>query len=196
MPVENARAAARQAREKSDKERESESEKELKRLLQRSPSEQLDALDSNEILIPEQRRKLVEHLEGLISGPKALETVSAAMATWWEVWLSRLPYRIVSWTAKGLVISAFAAAALVAYARTPKDMVVSVYDEDMKLKWTFNGEEFADVLHARQAYGRMAISGDWSQLRVWEPSLGYRTIWSPNSYVKPLNKSPNREQSF
>jgi hypothetical protein len=180
-PVEKVRAEARQAREKSDKEREEASASELRRLLNSKPKKRLEALNSSEILLQAQRLELVANLEEEIVGPTAVDKISADVASWRQILLSRLPYRAVPWTINGLVATALAAAAFVAYANTPRDFVVSVFDHDIPLSYTFKGVSHNDVLQANRTYGRTDVLGDWSELRVWDPGVGYRSIWSPNS---------------
>jgi hypothetical protein len=186
-PVEKVRAEARQAREKSDKEREEASASELVRLLTtQQPKERLEALNSSEILLQAQRLELVAHLQEIIVGPTAVEKISADVASWRQILLSRLPYRIVPWTINGLVAVSFVAAALVAYPNTPRDFVVSVFDHDVLVEWPLGDEKLHDVLHANQNYGRTYITSDWSELRVWDPGVGYRYIWSQNSNLTPV----------
>jgi hypothetical protein len=186
MPVEDEREKARQERVAADDELNASEEAELKSLFQRSLRAKFTALAEGDTLKPAQRRKLVDHLEDIVIVSESAQQVSAGFAHSWEVFKSRLPYRALPWGAKAFGLAGFMFALATGYAHTPTDFVKSISDKDVPLTWAVAGQDYSGVLHAHRMYGRINVSGEWSELREWVPTQGYRYLWVLTSSLTPI----------
>ena len=175
MPVDEEIAAARAEDESARKERLAASKKLLDSLKRAAAKKQFEAIGGESGLEPEHRRELIAHIDATTTPQETpkVAPIAGGVATPFEIWRSRLRYRIVPVAVKAFVGLAFVGALGVAYLRTPDDLVVSAYENDVAYTWTFNGRQYAGPLRVRHPYARMSVGAQQSVIRDWLPSLGY-----------------------
>ncbi len=199
MPVTAAIDSAERNAAKALEERKAASKRALERLKGAPIEKQFKALGDTKELEPEHQLELRASLEARVEKAekeaekerqKSSAPVSAGFASRFKIWRSRLRYRVVPIAIKSLIGVAFLAAVCVAYARTPRDVVVSRYGKDVAWTWTLNGVPFDGVFSIRTTYARMRINGTDSTIRQWYSGVGYAEAVVPNDALAPFTGLP------
>jgi hypothetical protein len=148
-----------------------------------SVSKQFSAFEDDKDLLPEDRRRLREHLESLTSSHSGERAVAPAVGTAsrFEIWRSRLRYRLVPVATKAVVSAIFVISFAVAAWRTPQDWVASRNNRDVV--WTLNGAQYEAPLVAGRTYPRMRSEADQSTIRDWVPRVGYAETTIPTEWL-------------
>lgn len=180
-----ARTAHRDAAATDRAARRATSSKLLKTLLAKPDTERLDALaPGSKIashLVAEDRLKL---LKSMRKQEIKFRTIAADFATPFELFRSRLRFRIWPIIVCGLVLASGIAIAAVAYVRTPEALVVVAGGMLWDVTRTHpDGTSETDTIDARKktVYGMVRREGDMGVLRVWAPGRGYDTFKLPLS---------------
>jgi len=175
-----AEAEAKAARKVVRDARIAESKAVLDQLLMKSADERLDAIGKSDLkLIPADRRKLARSLQ--MAAP-ARRQIVATMASRWEIWRSRLPYRVFPMSVLGLSFAVAVALAATAYRHTPQEWVTASQSLDVEAS---GPDGYARELNVSpgERVALMRVDGDQGVLRYWLPKEGYAEFRLPVAYL-------------
>ncbi len=167
-----AQADARAAREAYRAALNTRSKALLDKLLKKPPADRLQALEnSGEKLLRAHRRIL---MRSLWNAEPARREIIATTASWYEVWRSRLPYRVFPMAVVGLSLGVAIVLAVTAYHHTPLKWVTVNASEAFSVRAQGpNNDSFnLDVLPGER-FALMRTEGDKGVLRYWLDGEGY-----------------------
>ncbi len=152
------------------------SERHLSRLLRGTAAARFAAFDDpNSPLTPEDRGKLLQALE---RQPAPARPISAGTASRLAIWRSRLPYRVVPWTVRGLCAVLVVGLAVLAWHRTPERSIQVTGRETLPVRWQLPGSDYQDSrLNPGERYVVVREEGTRALLRRWFPGRGYGETW-------------------
>lgn len=131
--------------------------------------------DPNSPLTPEDRVKLLRTLE---RQPPPARPISAGTASRLAIWRSRLPYRIVPWTVRGLGTVLVLGVTVLAWHRTPERSIQVTGREVLPVRWQLPGGDYQDGrLNPGERYAVVREEGTRALLRRWFPGRGYGEAW-------------------
>lgn len=144
----------------------------LTKLLRGGPEARFAALaDPASALTPEDRAKLVQALSGQAAPARP---IPASTASRFAIWRSRLPYRVVPLTIRGLGAVALAGLGLLAWQRTPAGWVSIAGRQALPVSWRLpDGNRSDGILSPGQRYPLVRWDGEVGRLRLWLPGRGY-----------------------
>lgn len=148
------------------------SERHLARLLRGTAAARFAAFDDpTSPLTPEDRGKLLQALE---RQPAPARPISAGTASRLAIWRSRLPYRVVPWTVRGLSVVLVVSLGVLAWYRTPKRLIQITGTDALPVLWRLPGGEYQDSrLKPGEHYVVVREEGTQVLLRRWFPGRGY-----------------------
>lgn len=148
------------------------SERHLTGLLRGKPAARFAALgDPTSPLTPEDRAKLLQSLEGQV--PPA-RPITADTASRLAIWRSRLPYRVVPWTVRGLSAVTVIGLTVLAWHRTPERWIEITGTAALPVRWQLPGGGYEDDrLNPGEHYVLVRQEGTSGLLRRWYPGRGY-----------------------
>ncbi len=161
-----------------------ESEDRLRRLKKQSVERRFAALADPDLgLTAAHRRELVASIRGTaVMRP----TVGVATASWWEVWRSRLRYRLFSVSVTAAAVVTIAILAVVSNHRTPLLWARIVSAGEVTVGRIYpSGQIVPYALKPGGRYAVLKITQDQVLLRDWEPGSGYSTFWIQGSLLAP-----------
>lgn len=152
------------------------SERHLARLLRGTVAARFAAFDDpNSPLTPEDRGKLLQALE---RQPPPARPISAGTASRLAIWRSRLPYRAVPWTVRGLSAILVVGLAVLAWHRTPERSIEVTGTEAQPVRWQLPGGDYQDSrLNPGERYVLVRQESTYGLLRRWYPGRGYGEAW-------------------
>ena len=152
------------------------SERHLARLLRGPVAARFAAFDDlNSPLTPEDRVKLLHALE---RQPPPARPISGGTASRLAIWRSRLPYRVVPWTVRGLSAILVVSLVVLAWHRTPERSIQITGREAMPVRWQLpSGDHQDSRLNPGERYAVLREEGTRALLRRWFPGRGYGEAW-------------------
>jgi hypothetical protein len=176
-------AAARRAADEAAARVAEASTRELNALLRAKPDARFAALaDPASVLTPEDRARLLASLRGQSAPARA---ISAATASRWAIWRSRLPYRVVPLTLRGTGAVGLIGLGLLAWQRTPEVWVTPVGRQALPTSWRLpDGGRSDGTLNPGQRYALMRWQGATGVVRLWLPGRGYAETGIERIYLQ------------
>lgn len=155
----------------------------LQRLLGRSPEQRFAALEAEaKNLTDGDRRALLRSLQG---GAQPARQITAATASPWAVWRSRLPYNVVPLAIGAFSILLGIALLWVAVSRTPDRVAIAVVKSDTAFRWQLpGGGTSADVIRPGQRYTVVQTTRDKVLIRGWVAGTGYAHAEIPAEWLQ------------
>jgi len=176
-------AEARQAAEAAEEAVRQASASHLVSLLRAKPEVRFAALaDSTSVLTTEDRTQLLISLWGAAAPSRP---ILAGTASRWAIWRSRLPYRVVALTMRGLLLVAGLGFGALAWHRTPERWVSIAGDKVLSTRWQWPGGQIAEgTLRPGERYVLARRDGEFGLLRHWSPDHGYAETRVPLAYLR------------
>ena len=155
----------------------------LAKLLRGGPEARFAALaDPASCLTPEHRGQLLASLRGQAAPARP---ISAATASWWAIWRSRLPYRVVPLALRGIGAAALIGLGLLAWHRTPAGWVTITGRQALLAPWQLpDGSRSETTLTPGQHYPLVRWEGEVGILRLWLPGRGYAETRVGRAYLQ------------
>jgi hypothetical protein len=176
-------AAARQAAEAAEDAVRQASTRHLAGLLRAKPEARFAALSEGaSVLTPRDRARLLSSLRG--AAPPS-QPILAGTASRWAIWRSRLPYRVVPLTVRGLFLLAGFGLGVLAWYRTPERWVSITGDKVLNTSWQQPGGRITEgILRPGERYVLVRRDGEAGLLRLWLPEYGYAETRVPPAYLR------------
>lgn len=155
----------------------------LRRLLGGSAEQRFAALEAEAINLTLEDRRVL--LRSLREGAPAPRTITAAPASTWAVWRSRLRYRVASLTLAAVSVTGLVGLASLANSRTPTRWVTTAVPYDVPVSWHGpSGGSTDGVLKAGQGYGLVRRIGGDAVIRSWVAREGYAHARVPAHWLQ------------
>jgi len=180
-----AEADARAAKKAHQEALAAESKALLDELLKKTVNERLKSLEKpNPKLLRKDRRALVR---SLLDAAPPRRTISATTATWFEIWRSRLPYRVFPLAVLGISTVAAVVLAVTAYRHTPQEWVSVVASQGFRVQARDpDGYAMAQDVSPGDRFALMRVENGQGTLRRWLTGQGYAVFQLP---VENLQKA-------
>ncbi len=187
-------AEARAAFETADGAVMKESKKRLDALLRLPVTERFKAIETADpTLAPEHRRALLRSIREGSRPTSGARVISVTVASRWEVFLSRLPYRVVPLAIAAMLVLAAVVLITLARQRTPERWVEVASRQDAPARWRQPGGTQVDGrIVAGRKYALTRRIGAEGVLRDWVPGQGYAETQVPLDWVREASGSTTR----
>lgn len=159
------------------------SKRHLDGLLKAKPEARFSALaEASSPLTPEDRGRLLQSLRGQA---QPVRPITAATASGFAIWRSRLPYRVVPMAMWGIILVAGLGLVGLARHRTPEGSVTIAAREAMPTRWQLpDGGGLDGILRPGERYALVRWEGEVGRLRKWYPGYGYAETLVRQGYLQ------------
>jgi hypothetical protein len=161
------------------------SKRHLDGLLKAKPEARFSALaEASSPLTPEDRGRLLQSLRGQ---SQPTRPITAATASGFAIWRSRLPYRVAPMAMWGLTLVAGLGLVSLARHRTPEGAVTIAAREALVTRWQLpDGGTVDGILRPGERYALVRWEGQLGRLRKWYPGYGYAQTLVGQGYLQAV----------